>query len=296
MKSVVDFYNYEKGLRGLSVGGFGVEYGSDRFAPPIAVPTNSLIDLTTKIIKEIHNKTGKDVILHYNNLENLKEADIRRLFEDLRDFFQMPHTHFVFVGNLITNGIIQSSQRVASIFSDSIMIKEMTFKEIEEVINKRLELLRIENLNLIIPFDKSALDMLYNLYGGNIRNILNSLKEALLASVVNNPIVLTDDEVSSTLKRLVEERHLKLLVEKERKILRYMADKEEATNKSIASATNTAQSNVSKYLKHLTALGYVEIKRRSGKDKFWSVAPKVKWILLKEPKQKHIVRYVAPKL
>ena len=212
------------------------------------------MELATKIVKEIHNKTGKDVILHYNNLENLKEMDIRRLFEDLRDFFQMPHTHFVFVGNLITNGIIQGSQRVSSIFSDSIMINEMTFEEIEEVINKRLELLKIENLNLVKPFDKSALDKLYNLYGGNIRNILNSLKEAILASVINNPIILTDEDIARTLRQLVEERHFKILVEKERQILRYMANKEEITNKSLATGTNTAQSNVSKYLKHLQNL------------------------------------------
>ncbi len=296
LKSIVDFYNYEKGLRGISVAGFGLEYGSERFSPPIMIPTNSLMELATKIVKEIHNKTGKDVILHYNNLENLKEMDIRRLFEDLRDFFQMPHTHFVFVGNLITNGIIQGSQRVSSIFSDSIMINEMTFEEIEEVINKRLELLKIENLNLVKPFDKSALDKLYNLYGGNIRNILNSLKEAILASVINNPIILTDEDIARTLRQLVEERHFKILVEKERQILRYMANKEEITNKSLATGTNTAQSNVSKYLKHLQNLGYVEVKRKSGKDKFWTVAPKIKWVLLKEPKQKHIVKYMPPKI
>ena len=75
-----------------------------------------------------------------------------------------------------------------------------------------------------------------------------------------------------------------------------MANKEEITNKSLATGTNTAQSNISKYLKHLQNLGYVEVKRKSGKDKFWTVAPKIKWVLLEEPKQKHIVKYMPPKI
>lgn len=270
----------------INILGNGVGVSSGR-SEQVHLTFLALKDLFTKIINELHEKTGKETILHYNNLERIKENKVRSLFEDLRDFMETPHVHFVFVGNHIVGGIINGLPRVSSILSENIQIKKLTLTEVKEVIDLRLKYLAIEGLNTTRPYEESALKILYELYDGNIRDILNSLGTAVISITTNMPVRLNANETATILKRLAEDR-LKAasLQPKAKEIVKEMVKHEEITNKGLADATNTRRPNISGYLRDLYEAGFILVKRKNGKDKYWAVEPRLKWLLLEESNPK----------
>jgi GTPase SAR1 family protein len=267
---------------GLDVAGFGGNYGQSRTAP-VFMSYKAVVDLTREVIIEIYNKREKELIIHYNNLERIDSNDIIRLFGDLRDFFQTPHVNFIFVGNLVTNNAIQGIPQVSSIFSEPIILKSMSYDEVKKIIDVRLNKLKIEGVKQIKPFDNSALKMLFGLYNGNIRHILNSLDKAVTSSVRNIPIVLDDSDVARILSNQIEEKYLKGIKPRAKDVLLKIVQSEEITNKGISDALKMPRPQVSIYLSDLKNSGCIVLRRQDGKDKFWASAPHFKWLLLKKP-------------
>ncbi|MBI2580795.1 hypothetical protein HYV85_03205 [Candidatus Woesearchaeota archaeon] len=268
---------------GGSVAGTGGTY-SELKQSPVKLTSYFLQQLFQEIVSDISAKTRHDVIIHYNNLDLMEEAEISQLFNNLRDFLQTPKVHFVIVGSLATHTYIQNMPRLSSILSDTpIHIDEMTLPEVKSIIKKRFEALRIsDKLNYIIPFKDECLAALFKLYGGNIRNILNSLSPAALEVTSEKPVILDISSLSKTLKRILGERYLSKLTKKEKEMLLVMVKYEEVTNKELAESTRVARPNVSTYVAKLQKAGCAYLRRKEGKDKFWSVDPRVKWMLLKE--------------
>jgi hypothetical protein len=59
------------------------------------------------------------------------------------------------------------------------------------------------------------------------------------------------------------------------------AKKGEITNRGISEISKLDRSNVSSYIhQELEKHSCVYLKRKTGKDKFWSVRPEIKWMLL----------------
>lgn len=281
---------------GISVAGVGGNYGK-QLRDPIKVSTISLIDLFNETIKEILETTKKDIIIHYNNLELLPERSIRRIFDNLRDFFQTPHIHFVFVGNLTVHGVFQTIPRFSSILSDTVLIENFSFDEIKKVIQIRLKYMRIsDDLNYIVPYREDALKALYELFEGNIRNVLNSLSTAVIEVTTEKPITLDENILSRTLRQVVEKRYLAGLQPRAKTVLLEAVKHKEVTNRHLSRQTSIARSNVSTYLKQLQDKGCIYLRRKDGKDKFWSVDPRIQWWTLKvkapkDPKQKQLTGF-----
>ncbi|MGC9310410.1 MAG: P-loop NTPase fold protein [Candidatus Aenigmatarchaeota archaeon] len=152
----------------------------------INTPTLTIQGLETlfqEVIRSIQEKTGKDIIIHYNNLELLPEKKLKYLLDNLRDFFQLEGIHFVFVGNLTIYSIIQSIPRFSSNLNDTpFHIEALSLKEVEEVLNRWFKALNMEKEEItpIIPYTCDSLEELYRIFGGNIRDILNSLQVAII--------------------------------------------------------------------------------------------------------------------
>ncbi|MBI4044300.1 MAG: hypothetical protein HY392_01175, partial [Candidatus Diapherotrites archaeon] len=134
MKNLVELSNSAIVISaGLNVGVVGANIGKEDKTPQ-NLSNLALQDFFQEVINEIKENTKRDVIIQYNNLENLREKSIRGIFEDLRDFFQVPNVHFVFVGNLTVLSIFQSMPRFASIIPDTpVIIPELTLEEIKQV-------------------------------------------------------------------------------------------------------------------------------------------------------------------
>lgn len=267
---------------GVSIAGIGGEVGHDRKT------TSSLTTITVQsffqsIISEIVKKTGNDVIIHYNNLELLPEQKFERLFNNLRDFFQTPNVHFVFVGDLTVHSNFQTIPRISSILTDTpLQIETFTLDEIKRILFKRFKALRIsDDLNYVIPYTDNALVSLFELWGGNIRNILNSLSTAILELTNEMPVTLDENLLAVTLRSVVEKRYLPNLTPRAKGVLLEMVKHTEITNKSLSEKMKIASSNVSKYIKDLQTAGCVYLRRKNSRDKFWSAEAKIKWMLLK---------------
>lgn len=267
----------------LDVAGFGGSYSKEK-NQPIHITITSLQELFEEIINGIIEKTNNEIIIHYNNLELLHENKLRYLFNNLRDFFQIKGVHFIFVGNLTVRSSLQGIPRFSSILTDTpFCIENLTFEETTEVINKRFEALRIsKEYNITIPFTQDALRKLYDLMNGNIRSVLNSLHTAVIEITNEKPVLLNANDLSKTLKLVLEKRYISKLTDKQKELLFEIAKHEEITNKSISDKLNIKRSNVSIYIKDLINEGLVYLRRKNGKDKFWSARPHIKWHSLTE--------------
>ncbi len=270
---------------GVSIAGFGGNYGSERSTEQL--PSFSLHQFFSEIMENINRKTGKEIIIHYNNLELISEKKLRKLFDNLRDFFQTKNVHFIFIGNLTAYSIMQSIPRFSSILTDTpFHIEVLKINEVKEIIKKRFEHLRIsESYNLIYPYNEDSLQILYDLFKGNIRDILNSLSTAIFYATSERPIVMDRNKLAKTLKEILEKRYLNSLTPKIREVLNEMVNYEEITNKYLSDKLRIPRSNTSTYIKDLETAGCVYLRRKNGKDKYWKVDPKIRWLLLKESSQ-----------
>jgi len=268
---------------GIEVAGIGGSYGKNEI-PPLKLTISTIQDFFEEIITEIIKSTGKEVIIHYNNLELLKEKSLKFIFDNLRDFFQTNGVHFIFVGNLTVHSSLQNIPRFSSILTDTpFFINNLTFEEVQKILQKRFKSLAIPKLNYIIPYTNDALKSLYDLMDGNIRHILNSLSIAVIESTTERPIVLSEYDLAETLNKVLHERYLKGLTDRKIDVLREILEHKEITNKGISDNLGISRSNVSTYISDLKDMGCVYLKRKQGKDKFWSVTPRIKWFLLRPP-------------
>ncbi|MBS3138562.1 winged helix-turn-helix transcriptional regulator [Candidatus Woesearchaeota archaeon] len=255
---------------GLSIAGFGGNYESEQKQTEV-LSSVSLQNFFYELIDEINKSTKKEIIIHYNNLELVSEKNIRRLFENLRDFFQTKGVHFVFIGNLTAFSILQSVPRFASTLSDTpFHIETLSYNEVKEVIKLRFEGLRIsKDFNLIYPYTEDCLQILYKLMEGNIRDILNSLSTAVFHATSESPVILDKNRLAKALKDILEKRYLNRLTPKEKEVLEEIAKHSEITNKSLSDKLKIPRSNMSSYIKDLEDAGCVFLRRKKGKDKFW---------------------------
>ncbi len=262
--------------------GFGAGYSKNRKTTN-NVTTFALTTFFTQICGEIVEKTGHDIIIHYNNLELYDEKSIKNHFENLRDFFQIEGVHFIFVGNLTVKAYFQSMPRISSILTDTpINIGTFTLEEINEIIAKRFEAMKIKGLDYVIPFTKDCLQRLYELWGGNIRYILNSLSTATQELTTEKAVIIDENLLAKTLKSVLEKRYYSKINKRPKDVLMEIIKREEVTNKALSEKMNMDSSNVSHYIKDLETAGCVYVRRKNGKDKFWSADPLLKWALLKE--------------
>lgn len=270
---------------GISVAGFGGNFSSEKSTDKL--PSFSLHHFFSEIIEDIIKHTKKEVIIHYNNLELITERKLRMIFDNLRDFFQTKRVHFIFIGNLTAYSIMQSIPRFSSILTDTpFHIEFLKLEEVNQIIRKRFEYLRIsEKYNVIRPFNDDTLEVLYKLFDGNIRDILNSLSTAVFSITTERPIVLDRNKLAIILKEILEARYLKNLTPAMRKVLNEIVKHEEITNKSLSDKLKIPRSNISNYIKDLETSGCVYLRRKNGKDKFWKADPRTKWSLLKETSQ-----------
>jgi len=271
---------------GASVLGIGGTYGEDSKATE-RLTSFSLQDFFMEIVNEIMNKTKKEVIIHYNNLELISERKTRHLFNTLRDFFQTKGVHFIFVGNLTSYQIIQSIPRFSSILTDTPFHTEiLSYKEVKEIIKKRFDHLRIsEKMNIICPYTEDCLQIIYKLMGGNIRDILNTLSTAVFYVTDESSILLDRNKLAKILNEILEKRYLNKLTPRARQVLNEIIKHEEVTNKALSDKLKIPRSNISSYVRDLENAGCVYLRRKNGKDKFWKADPKIKWSLLKENPQ-----------
>jgi Cdc6-like AAA superfamily ATPase len=233
-------------------------------------------------IKEVRDPRYKGIILHYDNLDNIKNPEeIESMFGELRDLFYTSNVSFFFVGNKFLPMDIGNNPRVKQIFNMSpVSIEELTFEDTNKILNERVKFLKKENnLDGICPHSKETLRILFELHGGNLRETLKSLSACVCDMASSNqPTIIKAELMKEILTKKIEEK-LRGLTATDRGILKAMLRQGVSmTPTDVSKVTGKKVQNISsKYLPKLMRKLTIEIEGKEGRNIFYMVCPEVKW-------------------
>lgn len=241
---------------------------------------------------EIKGLRYSGLLIHVNNFDivfrksNLKK-NVVQFFHEIRDLLQTPHTYFVFLGppNFYSE-ILSPEQRLKAVFRSPLRILPLSKTEIVEALHERIKLLKSEGVaEALHPVEDGIIGRLYDLYNGDIRSIMASLRDIIGQCSDHVTRALTTDEAMVLLGRERWGRIQKQkFTDEQLKILEFLANAPSPiAKKQIVKVFNKALSNVSTYyFKPLKDFGIIEEKERRGKIKLWGLTEEyipLKWIL-----------------
>jgi len=247
---------------------------------------NKLLSLYKKTIKEIINPRFKGIILHYDNFDNVKNPeDIYKLFGEIRDLlYSSQDVIFFFVGNRFLPRLVSLQPRVRQVFlMPALEVSALTLEDTKKILEKRINNLKIGESKPVSPHTNKAIEVLFKLHNGNLREILNSLSNCVLElPPTNSPIQIDDFLVRDLLFKKVESLYLSKLTEVEKKILFSVIDKGLVTPSEIADLNKISRQNISsKYLPKLEKIGTIEFRGKEGRNVFYEINEAIKWWKLK---------------
>lgn len=275
------------GTGGGSLSVFGVGAGATTGAT-VVTPKDMLIDgprIMRDLMLLVQGSDARGVVLHLNNLENLAESDARNaaeLFRSLRDLMLLHDgVHFVLAGTSdAVQTIVQPFPQVRSII-DTLSVAPLEPEEVHLLLDARAQHLRLDKKRSVVaPVDDAAVDVLYQLYRGDLRGFLKALDDGVgqLIGLVglerstnrkSTPAVrpLTIDELQPVLREryLVELQQLAERVRVAQLTQWGESDPSAAmTQKSLARLWKLSQGAVSTALGWFVDRGFVVAMPRSG--------------------------------
>lgn len=165
---------------GFTLGVVGVQYQGGRIAPE--APSGTLHGMLEEALARTAHDTGKPLLIHVNNLENLAEPDAlraARLLRDLRDTFLVPDAHWMFVGSSgVEETVFRRYDQVGGIFPAAVVLEPLSADEVAELLRRRYRHLSLGGASPVPPVEPEVAARLYGLYMGDLRNFLRLLGDA----------------------------------------------------------------------------------------------------------------------
>jgi len=263
---------------------FGADFSEKQPISPVQITTASLEKHFFQLLEYImsHKIAGhkyKGLIIHVNNFdvvisENKKQ--VIRFFAEIRDLLQTKNSYFIFLGpTKFFKDIVSMEQRVRSIFDQRpLILNPLSKSEFLDALNNRMSLLQSDTANKIIkPFEDNVIYELHDMFDGDIRMILTSLKAILDEFSTKLPKTLTLEEAMVLLGREQLSRIEDILTDEVKKVLFHIVQSSKyLTVSEIASALNKEQSNISNYyFTPLIERRVIEVKSSSGRFKYWGL-------------------------
>jgi len=186
-----------KNISLFNVAGFG--YGKET-SNPAQISFNSLENLFRSITNQIYEKTEKETIIVYDDLDRIENLDkIKEIFDNMKNIFQTEYVHFVFVGNFSVYSTIKEVHSMRGMNMICIELKPLSPDKINDIIERRLTSMKLKGADLIKPYkDNSVIALLYYIYDRNIKTILSALGSAVVIATSqnnNNRVILTNEEI-----------------------------------------------------------------------------------------------------
>ncbi len=240
-----------------------------------------LMDLFKNLVNTIVHPRFKAIILHFDNLDNIDDTiGLADLIGDIRDFLLTKNVIFIFVGDKALQQIVNFKIRVGQIFlTTPIEVPPLLLTDINKVMKERIEKLSIPTLSIVSPHTEEAVEVLFRLHQGNLREILNSLTSCVRSLPASNtPIIITEDILKDVLFNKVNELYVSKLTPVEKDILLKMISAPYITPTELAKETGKSIQNISsKYIPYFINLGAVRLKNVDGRNKFYEITPQIKW-------------------
>lgn len=221
------------------------------------------------------------VLIHVNNFENLTRADTARaaaLVQDLRDYFLIPHSHWVFVGAAdLEHAVFRASEAVSGIVPLVADLPPLTAEEMTALLARRYERLRV-GLRFVPPVAPDAAETLYRRYAGDLRNFLRLLSNAVQrAPMAGRPEPLTARAVVQTMaapyRRTLAQKlgavdlaHLATIAGGGSPGLRVRAA-------DVAARTGLAKGSVTELLARLEGKGALRYEATEGRNTYYRLRP-----------------------
>ena len=185
--------------------------------PPIMGPvlTPSFFSELARDLMRITEPPCEGIIVHVNNLDTMVSASPKlatQLFSDLREYFQVTHIHWIFLGPPgLYADIVASERRLLPFVKASIDLEKLPAKDVDRLLEKRYEHYKLRN-DWIRPTSPALVKALYDQFGGDLRGTLNALSLAHKVYVPVDAKSMSESDGISFLtgvykKRL--EKHLK---------------------------------------------------------------------------------------
>lgn len=172
---------------GVSVVGFGgnLSRSTTLVTPSTATPSLVIHGLLQEIIALAREALGaRAILVHFNNLENLTEANAEKaaaLLRDIRDLcFMVDGFHWLIVGtDEAVRTVIDAQPQLATVFSTPPALAPLSEQELLELLRLRYAALRSDpHRPARPPVAPDAVTALYRLFDGDLRGTFTALDEA----------------------------------------------------------------------------------------------------------------------
>ncbi len=240
----------------------------------------SLLDFI--INNEIGGHKYSGLIVHANNFDVVMDSaeskqKVIKFFNEIRDFLQKQNVYFIFLGpKNFYKDIISTQKRVKGIFYQTpLQIKPLSKTEIAQAFDNRMRLLQSDEVSgYTKPVEDAVIYKLYDLYNGDIRSIMTSVREIIgqldsssKSLKVEKAMVLLGkflwDEITNVLKLTNAQIEV---------IEKFIESDSYLSQKQLSKILKKAESNISGYyVAPLKEVNIIEEKDRRGKEIFFGL-------------------------
>ena len=243
---------------GASIFGIGATYGNSAMTTqPMIMPTQMLANYLEDLVQIIYTLGYKHgILIQLNNLDIgvvQDEDHLKNLLNIMRDYFQMPGTNWLLVGDLeLRKFIAQHVDRVDDIISSEVQITPLSEDEYMELIQRRVEKYRLSK-DIKLPVDKEVWLFLYKITKGRLRYIFGLLKRLLnMLQVGTLTDKITLDLAKPAIKKYAKDRIKKFnLTDNEVLVLKAVVENESIQVNEIAKLVGKKSSQISNILSQL---------------------------------------------
>ncbi len=285
---------------GASAFGFGADIGGGKdIIQPIQLSTTTLESYFVELVSfikthEINGRRYSGLVVHVNNfdvvlMDRENKKSVTNFFNEIRDILQMQDVYYIFLGPpSLFSDIIASQQRVKSIFYQiPLKVNPLSKIEIIRAFEERMEILQSDGVQKYIrPMDDDVIFRLYDLYHGDIRSIMSSIRDILGQNAEKLSKTLTVNEAMLLLGRERWDRieNAMKLTDEQKKILKHLVSANGCiSQQEIASLFGLARTNVSGYyFKPLKENNIIEEKEKRGRTPYFGLTEDyipLKWLL-----------------
>jgi len=260
---------------GVEALGVGLNYGKNAgiVTQPIIVPAPTLghhVEDLVNLLREHGYKKG--ILLQLNNLdigEVHPEAEMKYLFNALRDYTQIEGTNWLFVGDVgLRKFIAQQVDRLDDIISYEVKINPLSKDEFAEMLLKRFEYYKTSP-TAKVPIDMQVFTYLYQITSGRLRYIFGLISR-LMNSLGDLTDKITIELAKPMLIQLAKDRVARSDITGAEEIaLKFVVNLPKPTPSTVATAMNKSQQYVGRLITSLQNKQLITIKK-TGNNRLYT--------------------------
>lgn len=295
---------------GMSIYNAGVGLGKAEMpTQPLQLPMSVLEDYFVRMVEfikthEINGLRYSGLVVHVNNFDVLmtdpeNKKRLIQFFDGIRDLVTFNDMYYLFLGPTeLFKSVISVNTRVKSVFvGQPLQIAALSKIEIIKALDERLFLLKSDDVkNYIKPIEDNVVFRLYDLYQGDIRSIMRSIKDIIgqCSDSLSRPLNANEAMVLFGQERWEQIENNFNLKEEQKKVLAFIANSAKyVCQKDTAEYFKKDRANISGYyFSPLIEHNIIEEKEKIGKIPYFGLTREfepLKWYIdAKKEAQKEI--------